>query len=581
MKRRFFVHEAALSSSKGRVNNKSDFKWYDTSVPCRTACPADTDIPSYLEAISHGDYRKAYEINLEDNVFPEILGRVCSRPCEDACRHSKDNNGDSVAICFSKRAAGDFTNSNIKLPNYSKRTNKKIAVIGSGVAGLTSARELFRYGHKVEIFEKHKTPGGMLNQGIPIFRLPRKIIDREIKQILSLGIKLHLNKNISTFKQLSNLANNYDAVVLAMGTLEANKIDKQFNLCEQVEDGLDFLLRTNEYNSKKIGDNVAIIGGGYTSMDCARTALRLGAKSVRTFYRRTRGDLVILPGELDELRKEHGVMKFNARPNKIIMTKGKLSGLQLIKTQITNKGRLEDIRGSEFNIKTDHIILAIGQNQQLDILSGIQHSRNKLSKSQKSCNITKNIFSAGDFALGATTLIDAIAHAKKTASAIDKFLMKRELKTNSINISEVKTTNRNLTMNYVPLNAMKTLKISDRKNYKEVELGYSKKESTKEATRCYLCHYKFEINNNLCVLCDECLLVKPVENCIVEINKTQKDTDGDIGYERIDPKNTQGIYHGKLHIDHKKCVRCGECEKACPTGAISIQKVEKVYHATT
>jgi len=581
MKRRFFVHEAALSSSKGRVNNKSDFKWYDTSVPCRTACPADTDIPSYLEAISHGDYRKAYEINLEDNVFPEILGRVCSRPCEDACRHSKDDNGDSVAICFSKRAAGDFTKSNIKLTKYSKNTDKKVAIIGSGVAGLTSARELFRYGHKVDIFEKHKTPGGMLNQGIPIFRLPRKIIEREIEQILSLGIKLHLNKNISTFKQLNELASNYDAVVLAMGTLEANKINKQFSMCEQVEDGLDFLLRTNEYNSKTIGDNVVIIGGGYTSMDCARTALRLGAKSVRTFYRRTRGDLVILPGELEELRKEHGVMKFNARPNKIIMKRGKLSGLQLIKTQITNKGRLEDILGSEFNIKTDHIILAIGQSQQLDILSGIKHSHNELSKSQKSCNITKNIFSAGDFALGATTLIDAIAHAKKTASTIDKYLMSRELKTNSIQISEVKTTKRNLKMNYIPLNAMKTLKISDRKNYKEVELGYSKRESTKEATRCYLCHYKFEINNNLCVLCDECLLVKPVENCIVEINKIQKDTDGDIGYERIDPKNTQGIYHGKLLIDHKKCVRCGECEKACPTGAISIQKVEKVYHATT
>ena len=581
MKRRFFVHEAALSSSRGRVNNKSDFKWYDTSVPCRTACPADTDIPSYLEAISHGDYRKAYEINLEDNVFPEILGRVCSRPCEDACRHSKDGNGDSVAICFSKRAAGDFANSKIKLSNYSKSTNKKVAVIGSGVAGLTSARELFRYGHKVDIFEKHKSPGGMLNQGIPIFRLPRKIIEREIQQILSLGIKLHLNKNISTFEQLNALADNYDAVVLATGTLEANKIDKRFSMCEQVEDGLDFLLRTNEYNSKTIGDNVVIIGGGYTSMDCARTALRLGTKSVRTFYRRTRGDLVILPGELEELKKEHGVMKFNARPNKIIMTTGKLSGLQLIKTRITNKGMLEDIRGSEFNIKTDHIILAIGQSQELNILSGINDSRNKLSKSQKSCNITKNIFSAGDFALGATTLIDAIAHAKKTASTIDKYLMSRELKTNSIQISEVKTTKRNLKMNYIPLNAMKTLKISDRKNYKEVELGYSKRESTKEATRCYLCHYKFEINNNLCVLCDECLLVKPVENCIVEINKIQKDTDGDIGYEKIDPKNTQGIYHGKLLIDHKKCVRCGECEKACPTGAISIQKVEKVYHATT
>lgn len=581
MKRRFFVHETALSSSQGRVKNKSDFQWYNTSVPCRTACPADTDIPSYLEAIAQGDFNQAYKINLEDNVFPEILGRVCSRPCEDACRHSKDDNGESVAICFSKRAAGDFSKTNIKLKNYAKTSGKKIIIIGSGVAGLACARELHRFGHHVEIFEKHRSPGGMLNQGIPIFRLPRKIVDKEIQQILSLGIKIHLNREINDHKELKNLSKKYDAVVLAIGTMSTNEINKDFTACEHVEDGLDFLLRTNEFGSNIVGKDVVVIGGGYTSMDCARTALRLGAKSVRTFYRRTRGDLVILPGELEELTKEHGVMKFNARPKKLIKDKGKLSGLQMIKTIISKNGSLNDIKGSEFNIKTDHIILAIGQNQNLGVLDGVKNNQKKLIESQHSHNISNNIFAAGDFSLGATTLIDAIAHAKKTASVVDKFIMKRDLKTNSIRISEVASTNRKLPMNYIPLHAMKTLKVSARKNYKEVELGYRKKDSTSEASRCYLCHYKFEIDNSLCVLCDECLLVKPIENCIVEINKVTKTADGDIEYEKIEPEKTQGIYHGKLLIDHKKCVRCGECEKACPTGAISIQKVEKVHHAST
>ena len=581
MIRRFFMHNRVLSSSRGRVKNQSDFKWYDTSVPCRTACPADTDIPSYLEAIHNKDYKKAYSINLEDNVFPEILGRVCSRPCEDACRHSKDGNGESVAICFSKRAAGDFKKNKIKLKNYSPKTNKKIAIIGSGVAGLACARELHRYGHDIEIFEKHKTAGGMLNQGIPVFRLPRDIIQKEIEQILSLGIKINFRSPIDTYDELKYLARNYDAVVLAMGTLNANKINDEFSECNQVEDGLDFLLRTNEYNSKFVGSNVVVIGGGYTSMDCARTALRLGAKSVKTFYRRTRGDLVILPGELDELKKEQGSMKFNARPKKLIFTKDKLVKIEMIKTIIDKKGKLKDIKESEFNIKTDHIILAIGQTQNYEAIDGLENYRDKLKTSITSHHLIKNIFSAGDYALGASTLIEAIAHAKKTADRVDKYLMNRILKTNSIEIKDVASTNRNLKMNYIPLTSMSTLEPSRRKNYKEVELGYKKNEATKEASRCYLCHYKFEINNNLCVLCDECLLVKPVDHCIVEIEKTQETVDGDFDYQRINPKKTKGIYHGRLLIDHKKCIRCGECEKACPTGAITIQKIEKVHHATT
>ena len=169
MKKSFFGrYSPALTINLGESVKIKDAKWYEKSVPCRSACPADTDIPGYLEAIYNQDYEKAYKLNLEDNVFPGILGRVCSRPCEDACRHSDDSNGDSVSICFSKRSAETFNiTKRFKLKNYSKKTNKKILVIGAGVAGLTAARELSRCGHDVEIFERHSSPGGMLNQGIP------------------------------------------------------------------------------------------------------------------------------------------------------------------------------------------------------------------------------------------------------------------------------------------------------------------------------------------------------------------------------------------------------------------------------
>ena len=577
MKKNYFYKTSTLSSNQGELTEKSDSTWYSKSVPCRSACPANTDIPSYLEAIYQNDYEKAYRINLEDNVFPEILGRVCSRPCEDACRHSEDNNGQSVAICFSKRSAGDHRGSRkkITLKQYAKNSRKKIAIIGSGVAGLACARELKRYGHGVEIFEKHKTPGGMLNQGIPIFRLPREVIDQEISQVTSMGIKINLRHPIETKEQLNFLSNEYDAVVLAMGTLKPNTIDKNFSKSPDIEDGLDFLLRINEYDSKYIGKNVVIIGGGYTSMDCSRTALRLGAKSVKTFYRRDQGDLVILPGELDELRKEKGGIIFNARPVKPVMKNNKLYGLELIETITDKKGKLKDRRGSKFIIKTDHIILAIGQKQQMDPIRHLANYVKKIRSSIDSNRLQKNIFTAGDFALGATTLIDAIGHAKKTADKIDNFLMRRVIKKTSHYVKNVSSTNRSLQMNYIPLSTMPTLKDNRRNNNKEVELGYSVKQSQKEASRCYLCHYKFEINNNLCVLCDECLLVKPVEKCIVEVKETYKLPDGDEGYKLIEPSQTSGIYHGKLYIDHKKCIRCGECEKACPTGAITIQKVEE------
>lgn len=533
---------------------------YKDSVPCRTSCPADTDIPGYLEAIYNNDYEKAYDINFNDNFFPEILGRVCSRPCEKSCRHGMDENGDSVSICFSKRASGKYKyHENIKLKNKQPRTHKHILVIGGGVAGLAAAAELKRCGHDVTIYERHSSLGGMLNQGIPVFRLPRKVINKEIKQITDLGIKVALNKNISSNREIEKLSREFDAIVCAMGTLKPNYLDKSFKENEHVEDGLDFLMRVNEKSDKRVGENVVIIGGGYTSMDCARTALRLGAKTVKTFYRREQGDLDILPGELEELINEKGNMIFRARPNKLVEKNGKLNFLELVKTKVDNKGILKDIRGSNFKIKADHIILAIGQKQEFK-------NQNKL----------KNVFFAGDYKLGATTLINAIGDAKKVAYEIDKFLMKRDLSREEFIRKNNTQTKRNLNLNYIPLTEMRLRDISQRTFKAEVELGFSKSESKKESSRCYLCHYQFEINNDLCVLCDECLLVKPVDGCIKEISSKSIRKSGEVELKAIEPGKSHGIYHGLLYIDPKKCVRCGECEKACPTGAIKLSKLSKI-----
>ena len=528
-------------------------------MPCRSSCPADTDIPGYLEAIYHGDYQSAYNINFNDNFFPEVLGRVCSRPCEKACRHGNNDNGDSVSICFSKRAAGKYSNNKPKLQNKLKATSKDILIIGGGVAGLAAAAELRRFGHKVTIYEKHDSLGGMLNQGIPVFRLPRKIIEKEIEQITNLGIKVKLNVSVSNQDEIEKLAKEFDAVVCAMGTLKPNLLDEKFKQSLYVEDGLDFLLRVNEKNEKYVGQNVIVIGGGYTSMDCARTALRLGAKTVKTFYRRKEGDLEILPGELEELINEKGKMVFSARPFKLIENRKKLKYLELVKTKTSkHNSKLIDIPNSKFKIKTDHIILAIGQKQEIKIK-----------------NSSKNIFYAGDFKLGASTLINAIGDAKKTAADVNQYLMKKNYDKSDYNIHKNAKTNRSLNRNYIPITEMRLRDISKRTFKSEVEIGFNKTESKNEASRCYLCHYKFEINNSLCVLCDECLLVRPVNECIKEISSKTTDSKGRVEFNKIDPGNSHGIYHGELYIDPKVCVRCGECEKACPTGAISLTKVSK------
>ena len=452
--------------------------WYKDSVPCRESCPADTDIPGYLEAIYNDDFDKAYNINFNDNFFPEILGRVCSRPCEKSCRHGEDKNGDSVSICFSKRATGRY--SEIKKPilkNKLKKTNKSILVIGGGVAGLAASAELIRFGHKVTLFEKHKSLGGMLNQGIPIFRLPRRIIEKEIKQITSLGIKIELNKSISSSKEIENLSNNFDAVICAMGTLKPNILNEDFSNNNSVENGLNFLLRVNEKNNHYVGNNVIVIGGGYTAMDCARTALRLGAKSVKIYYRRDQKDLDILPGELEELVNEKGKMIFKARPNALINKNNALEFLELIKTKNEKSDKkIIDIFNSKFKIKTDHIILAIGQKQEF-----------------KTTESKSNIFHAGDYKLGATTLINAIGDAKNTAKQVDSFLMKRDLTNFEYKIEQGVQTSRSLKFNYIPVTDMRLRDLPKRTFKNEVEIGYNKTESKKESSRCYLCHYNMKL----------------------------------------------------------------------------------------
>ncbi len=582
----------ALSVASGDSTAPQDLHWLAQNIPCQAACPAGTDIPGYLEAIYQGRYDDAYRINLRDNVFPAILGRVCSRPCEGACRHGWDGNGEPVAICFSKRSAADFATRPpaILAPRF-PASGKSVAVIGAGVAGLAAARDLVLAGHKVTVFEKHATPGGMLNQGIPPFRLPRDLIRREIGQVEAVGVEIRCGIAVGKDVSLQELSGAHDAVIMAAGTLRPNLLDLPGGKLRGIEHGLSFLLQVNEQGRREIGGRVLVVGGGYTAMDCARTALRLGAQAV-VAYRRAREDMVVLPGEIEALLEEGGCLETNCVPVEFTGHDGTATGAMLIRTRRGargNDGRHApvELAGSRFASAAETVILATGQFPQADwidpALQGALVGRDGwLASGSMHQTALPNLFAAGDFALGATTLIRAIGHARSCAREVDAWLLGRSRTTRLARAGMSfhsktpggRTTGRTAAMNVIPIHPMPTLPLPERSMDAEVETGYGEASAREEASRCYLCHYKFEIVDSKCVLCDECLKVRPVEGCIVEIAGLLRDDEGRVnGYERIHPGRTDSLYYNRLWIDQSQCIRCGRCEAACPVNAITIQKV--------
>ena len=581
----------ALSISEGDSTSAQDLHWLEQNIPCQAACPAGTDIPGYLEAVYHGRFSDAYEINLRDNVFPAILGRVCSRPCEDACRHGWEGNGEPVAICFSKRSASDFADAPpVVLSPVFASSGKHIGIVGSGVAGLAAARDLVMYGHQVTVYEKHASPGGMLNQGIPAFRLPRDVIAREIGQITSMGVAIKCGVEVGRDIEIEELLQQHDAVVLAGGTLRPNMLDLPGGDLAGVEHGLKFLLEANEKGRQSLGKRVAVIGGGYTAMDCARSAVRFGAET-QTFYRRAREDMVVLPGEVDELLAEGAALQNQCAPLGFDGQSG-VSGVRMIRTEsgaAGSDGRRvpQDVPGSEFLQAADGVILATGQFPDTSWLGGSLMSQlvatdGWLNSGSGHATAHPKIFAAGDFALGATTLIQAIGHGRDCARAVDRSLMGGErtgkrARAEPVFRSKVKsgrTTGRTAQMNVIPIHPMPVLPASERLGGAEVETGYAPDTARDAASRCYLCHYKFEINDAECVLCDECLKVKPVPGCIVEVAGIDRDEAGRVtGYRRVESGLTDSLYYNRLWIDQNQCIRCGQCEAVCPVNAITIQKV--------
>lgn len=582
-----------LSKLRGHGSEAKDFDWLEKNIPCQKACPAGTNIPEYLAAIYSGDHDRAYKINLWDNVFPAVLGRVCSRPCESECRHGWDGLGESVAICFSKRSASDFKRDDrVVLKPIFPSSGKAIGIIGSGVAGLTAARNLALFGHDVTVFEKQSYPGGIMNQGIPEFRLPREIIDREIDQIRQQGVRIQCDSEIGQTVKLQTLIDDYDAIIMAAGTFRPNILDLPGKNLKGIRHGLDFLLEANQSGSAPVGREVIVIGGGFTAMDCARTAQRLGAEQVRmhkfpapsairVVYRRSQEEMLVTPGELEELNHEGIPMDFMVTPIEYIGDgKGMVKALKLIRTELgepdeSGRRRPVSISGSEFEIEVDTVLLATGQFPDTKWIDGnladsLVADDDWLRSEQSTSTSCPNLFVAGDFATGALTLIDAIAHAKRCARDVDEFLMGSQRISDAVTVQDATGPGRIREMDFVPLQSMPMIPLEERTLKAEVETGYTKKLAVEETQRCYLCHYKYEIDSDKCIYCDWCIKAKPRPDCIVKVSSLDYDDNGRItGFNRASESDDTNL----IFINQEDCIRCNACVEACPVDCISVQKV--------
>jgi len=568
-----------------------DIGWVKQNIPCQNACPAGTNVPSYIRSIVESRYGESYEANREANVLPGVLGRICSRACEDACRHGWPGNGDPVAICQLKRVAADLKDAGHRITeSLYAPTGKRIAIVGAGPAGVAAAHDLSLFGHDVVIYEREERPGGMLRYGIPEFRLPRTILDTELHNALRLGVQLRTGVAIGNEPgqtRVSQLLADYDAVLLATGCTAAMPLplqdewqDREPTDVPGIEYGLDFLVAMHRGIRKSVGRRVAVIGAGFTALDCARVAVRLGAEEVTIHIRTAEEYIPITQEEIFEAKCEGVRIKGLRSPMKFMLDgDGKLAGVEFAQNRLggwREGGRriAIPIEGSEFVEPCDTAIIAIGQQTEHDF-SDITLQLDKWKNARLGDNgmtSQPGLFAAGDYVSGASTVVQSVGHGRQMARRVDAWLLGRERRRQVVRIEAVDKPPRERAHDFIPRQQMPTAALNKRVKSMacEVEAGLDQATALEEAKRCYLCYLRYQIDVDRCIYCRACIEVAP-RNCIKLVGGVEIAADGTYG-KLIETREWNKI--GAIWIDNNECIRCGACYNACPVKCISISRCE-------
>jgi formate dehydrogenase major subunit len=423
------------------------------SPPCRDACPTHIKIPQYLDAIAHGDYKTGVRKLREDLPFPAILGRVCPRPCEGPCRRGLVEH--TIEICRLHRFMADECldeeqTGELLLPVEPKPdSGKTIAVVGAGPAGLACAFYARLEGHAVKIFEALPHPGGMLRYGIPSYRLPRDLIDKELNVLWRMGVELECDTRLGVDYQLEDLTSNYDAVFLGLGAFNSNEMGVDNEDADGVVPAIDFLGELELTGAVHVGHKVTVIGGGFTAMDACRTSIRKGAAEVTCLYRRSRKEMPAHVTEVDEAEEEGVRLELLVAPVRILVDDAhKVTGIEMQRMELgepdaSGRRRPVPIEGSEFTVECDQVIAAIGQFPKLDGASeeqGVKRTKWKTIEVDEHTFQTDDprVFAGGDAVLGAQTVIQAVAQGKKAAWGIDAFLRGRDMLEISRELAELR-----------------------------------------------------------------------------------------------------------------------------------------------
>ena len=584
--------------------------YFHKVVDCQWACPAHTPVPEYIRLIAAGRYSDAYMINWKSNVFPGILGRTCDRPCEPACRRSRveeenQPKPEPVAICRLKRVAADYKDpeevkKKVAIPR-AKANGRKIACIGAGPASLTVARDLAPLGYDVTVFDQDHRAGGMIWTQIPRFRLPMEVIDEEVGYILDLGVSFKQRK-IESMKQL--LGEGYDAIFVGSGAPRGRDLDipGRREGAANIHIGIDWLSSVSFGHTSKIGKKVIVLGGGNTAMDCCRTSKRIGGEDVKVIVRSGFEEMKASPWEKEDAQHE-GIPILNYLvPKSFVIQNQKLVGMtfEKVKAVYDDKGRRSLVPTGEpdQSFECDDVLVAVGQENAFPWIerdSGITFDKWGLPLLDKTTfqSSVPNVFFGGDAAFGPKNIIWAVAHGHDAAVSIDKLL-------NGENIQERPAPGVTLVSqkmgihewsydNDVAVDARYKVPWADikatLKNVKmEVELGFDVATAWKEAQRCLNCDVQTVFTDRLCIECDACVDICPMDCITFTANGEEKELRNRLNAPAGNA--TQDLYvSGPLKTqrvmvkDEDVCLHCGLCAERCPTGAWDMQKffLEETY----